>query len=85
VGGAAGVVDTAWGAAEVEGAAREVAEVGEAGDGGAAQGRVVGPPAPVPGAVGPPGLAVGPPAPVSADHPPLFPERFDRLGERSGR
>jgi hypothetical protein len=71
VGGAAGVVDTAWGAAEVEGTAREVAEVGEAGDGGAVQGRAigpsgveVGPPAPVPGAVGPPGLTVGPPAPV---------------------
>jgi hypothetical protein len=71
VGGAAGVVDAAWGAAEVEGTAREVAEVGEAGNGGAAQGRAIGPPgvtveppAPVPGAVIPPGLTVGPPAPV---------------------
>jgi hypothetical protein len=54
VGGATGVVDTAWGSAEVEGPAREAAEVGEAGDGGAAQGRVV----------GPPGLTVGPKAHV---------------------
>jgi hypothetical protein len=54
VGGTAGVVDTAWGAAEVEGAAWEAAEVGEAGDGGVGQGRVV----------GPPGLAVGLPTPI---------------------
>jgi hypothetical protein len=64
VGGAARVVDAVWGATKVEGATREVADVGEAGDGGATQGRAVGPPAPVPGAVGPPGLTVGPPAPV---------------------
>jgi hypothetical protein len=31
-----------WGTAEVVDAAREAAEVGEAGNGGAAQGRVVG-------------------------------------------
>jgi hypothetical protein len=61
VGGTAGVVDAAWGAAKVEGAAREVAT----------QGRAVGPPgvavglsAPVPGAVRSPGLTVRPPAPV---------------------
>jgi hypothetical protein len=36
-----------WGTAEVVGAAWEAAEVGEAGDGGAAQGRVVGPLGPV--------------------------------------
>jgi hypothetical protein len=62
VGDAVGVVDAAWGATEVEGAAQEVVEVDEAGDGGAAQGQAVGLPAPVPGLVGPPGLTVGPPA-----------------------
>jgi hypothetical protein len=64
VGGAAGVVDAAWGATKVEGTARKVADVGEVGDGGAAQGQAVGLPAPVPGAVGPPGLTIGPLAPV---------------------
>jgi hypothetical protein len=38
VGGAAEVVDAAWGAIKVEGTAREAVEVGEAGDGGAALG-----------------------------------------------
>jgi hypothetical protein len=71
VGDVAGIVDTAWGAAEVEGASREAVEVGEAGDRGATQGRAVGPPGvavgsptPVPRAVGPPRLTVGPPAHV---------------------
>jgi hypothetical protein len=71
MGGAAGVVDATWGSAEVKGPAWEAAEVGEAGDGGAVQGRAVRPPglaiglpAPVPGAVGLPGLAVGPKAHV---------------------
>jgi hypothetical protein len=36
--GVAEVIDIAWGAVEVVGAAREAAEVGEAGDGAAAQG-----------------------------------------------
>jgi hypothetical protein len=62
VGDAVGVVDAAWGAAEVEGATQEAVEVDEAGDRGVAQGQAVGPSAPVPGLVGPPGLTVGPPA-----------------------
>jgi hypothetical protein len=56
--GTGGVEGAVWGAAEVVGAAREAVEVGEAGDGGAAQGRmvrspevVVKLPAPVPRAV----------------------------------
>jgi hypothetical protein len=58
---------------EVVGATREAIEVG---DGGATQGRAVGPPglavgppAPVPRAVGPPGLAVGPLATASGGKP----------------
>jgi hypothetical protein len=49
--GMGGVEGAAWGAAEVMGSARETVEVGEASDGGATQGRAVGPPAPVPWAV----------------------------------
>jgi hypothetical protein len=49
--GAGGVEGTAWGVAEVVSGAWETVKVGEADDGGAAQGRVVGPPAPVPRAV----------------------------------
>jgi hypothetical protein len=52
--GAGGVEDAAWGAAEVVGAAREAAEVGEVGNRGVVQGRVV----------RPPGVAVVPLAPV---------------------
>jgi hypothetical protein len=46
-GAAGGVEGAVWGSSEVMGAAREVGEVGEAGDGGATQGRTVGPLAPV--------------------------------------
>jgi hypothetical protein len=51
--GMGGVEGIAWGV-KVVGAAWEVAEISEAGDGGAAQGRAIRPPA----------VAVGPPAPV---------------------
>jgi hypothetical protein len=40
--GTGGVEGATWGTAEVVDAAREASEVGEAGNGGAAQGRVVG-------------------------------------------
>jgi hypothetical protein len=46
-GAAGGVEGVVWGSSEVMGVAREAVEVGEAGDGGATQGRTVGPPAPV--------------------------------------
>jgi hypothetical protein len=50
-----GVEVTMWGAAEVVGTARKAAEVTEVGDGGAAQGQMVGPPV----------VAIRSPAPVS--------------------
>jgi hypothetical protein len=46
-----GGVGAAWGAAELVGAARGTAEVGEAADDGAIRGWVAGPPASVSGAV----------------------------------
>jgi hypothetical protein len=49
--GASGVEDAVWGIAEVVGASRGAAEVGEVGDEGAAQGLATGPPASVRGAV----------------------------------
>jgi hypothetical protein len=95
VGGAAEVVDAAWGAIKVEGTAQEAVEVGEAGDGGAAQGRAVGPPAPIPGVVGPRlgsrldrlllFRSQSDRLSSWSDRLPLFPERSDRLGERSDR
>jgi hypothetical protein len=45
--GAGGVEGVVWGAVKVMGTAQEAAEVDEAGDGGAVQGRAVGPPAPI--------------------------------------
>jgi hypothetical protein len=53
--GVGGVEGAVWDTAEIVGTARGVAEVGEVGDEGATQGRVV----------GPPGFVIGPPASVS--------------------
>jgi hypothetical protein len=52
--GVGGVEGAVWGTAEIVGTARGVAEVGEVGDEGATQSRMV----------GPPGVAVGPPASI---------------------
>jgi hypothetical protein len=52
--GVGGVEGAVWDTAEIVGTARGVAEVGEVGDEGATQGRVV----------GPPGVMVGPPASI---------------------
>jgi hypothetical protein len=69
--GAGGVEGVVWGAVKVMGTAQEAAEVDEAGDGGAVQGRAVGPsgvgvgpPTPILWVVRPPGLTVGLPTPI---------------------